>query len=170
MRHPPAQQRPPERFQIREPAQEHGDVAAAHRPRPAVVVVHALRSARRKKRGDAGGNHFRLRLDSSARHVEQFRAGVRRSGLADRRQRVVRRERRVERRSGRRERAPEDEIGELHQRGPGTPGFPQHEPVRAPREQPAGIGLRSGDVGSAEVVDRLFAVADDEDRGRQGVS
>jgi len=164
VRDPPAQQRPTERLEVGELAEQHRHVATPHRARLLVLVVNALRRSRREQSGDAPRDHLRFRLHSYARNVEQLRAGSIRSGRAEGRERVVGRERRLERFSGGGERAREEQVGEAHQRRAGPPRFAQHQPLRAAGEEPACVALRGGDVRPAELVDRLLAVADHDHR------
>jgi hypothetical protein len=98
VRDAPAQQRAPERFEVGEPAQQDGDVAAPDRPRS---VVHAFGRARSEQRRDAARDLFGLGFDARALDFDQLRAAAR-AGRPERGERVVLAEGRIKRPSGRR--------------------------------------------------------------------
>ena len=126
--------------------------------------MDALGRSGREKRGDPRGDDLRFRLDAGSLDVEQLGAGPIRPPLAESRQSVVGRERRIEGLLPRRQGAPEEQIGEVDQRRPRAPRFAEDEALGPAREQPRGVGLRSGDVSAAEFVDGLLAVADHDHR------
>jgi len=159
-----AQESAPERLEIREPAQQHGDVSAAHRPRGLAAVVDALGRSRCEKRGDPGRDDLRFRFHAGALDVEQLRAGRVQPPLAKRGQGIVGRERRIEGLVSRSQGAAEQQVGELDQRWPRAPRFAEDEALGSAREQPPGVSLRSRHVGATELVDGLLAVADHDHR------